>query len=334
MNGLLDIVIVNWNSGLQLYECIDSVLKHGVESVNKIIVVDNGSTDGSVDTIEDFPVVKTVRTGKNLGFAAACNLGATMVSSPYILFLNPDTLVEANSFLVPLGFMERTENAHVGICGIQLVDEQGRVSRTCARFPTLGRLIAQALGLNKIPGLRHTGVHMKDWDHGQSAEVDHVIGAFFVIRRNLFESLGGFDESFFVYLEDIDLSFRARSIGFKSAYLVEVQAYHAGGGSSRQVKDMRLYYSVRSKIMYGFKRFPYWQAWLNTGVSVLIEPFSRIFYCFLRMNGKDIKNTLKGYFLVWTNLLKILTAVKFSMNLYKNNSPNGKFINNFIKLNS
>ena len=305
----VDIVIVNWNAGSQLRECVNSVLEHG-SCVDRVIVVDNGSTDGSADSVEGLPGVDLVRTGKNLGFAAACNLGAAKVSAPYILFLNPDTRVEARSFSVPLVFMERAENARIGICGIQLVDEQGRISRTCARFPTLGRLTAQALGLNKIPGLRQMGLHMTDWDHGQTTEVDHVIGAFFLIRRSLFESLGGFDERFFVYLEDLDLSFRARSLCYKSVYLADAQAFHAGGGTSCQVKDVRLFYSLRSRLLYGFKHFPSRQAWLLTGITMAVEPFSRLLFCALGMDWAGMKNTLSGYRYLWRTLPHIIASRK------------------------
>ena len=308
VNSLLDIVIVNWNAGSQLRECVDSVLEHGSGCVGRIILVDNGSTDGSADAIECLPGVELVRAGKNLGFAAACNLGAARGNAPYILFLNPDTKVEANSFFVPLAFMERPENGHVGICGIQLVDEQGQVSRTCARFPTLGRLTAQALGLNKIPGLHHTGMHMNDWDHGQSAEVDQVIGAFFLIRRNLFEALGGFDERFFVYFEEVDLSFLARSQGYKSVYLADAQAYHAGGGTSRQVKDVRLFYSLRSRLLYGFKHFPSWQAWSLMVITMAVEPFSRLLYCALGRDWSGMQNTLRGFRSLWGSAPQIIAG--------------------------
>ena len=291
-----------------MYECVHSILEHGAGCVARVIVVDNDSSDGSAESIVGLPGVEVVRAGKNLGFAAACDLGAAKGKAPYILFLNPDTKVEGNSFSVPLAFMERPENGYVGICGIQLVDEQGQVSRTCARFPTLGRLVAQALGLNKIPGLHHAGVHMNDWDHGQTAEVDHVIGAFFLMRRNLFEALGGFDERFFVYLEDIDLSFRARSLGYKSVYLADAQAYHAGGGTSRQVKDVRLFYSLRSRLLYGFKHFPSRQAWFLMVITMAVEPFSRLLYCALGRDWSGMQNTLRGFRSLWGSAPQIIAG--------------------------
>ncbi|MDO5674084.1 MAG: glycosyltransferase family 2 protein [bacterium] len=303
-------IIVNWNAGVQIRECVESVLENDPGCIEQIIVIDNASIDGSADVIEKLPKVDVIRAGKNLGFAAACNLGASKGSAPYILFLNPDTRVGANSFLVPHTFMEQVGNDRVGICGIQLVDEQGQVSRTCARFPTLTRLVLQALGVNKISGFRHTGVHITEWDHKRSARVDHVIGAFFLIRRPLFETLGGFDEQFFVYLEDIDLSYRAYNQGYISMYLTEAQAFHAGGGTSSQVKDIRLFYSLRSRLLYGFKHFPIWQAWLLTGVTMVLEPCSRLLYCVIRRDWDGIKHTIQGYRMLWRNLPQVLFGFK------------------------
>jgi len=161
MSNQLDVIIVNWNSGKQLRECVESVFGYGAGVVARVVVVDNGSTDGSADAVDALAGVEVVRTGENLGFAAACNRGAAVGDAPYVLFLNPDARLFVNSLSVPLAFMERPGNVDVGICGIQLVDGEDRVSRTCARFPTLGRLAAGALGLDKLPGLRGAAVHME-----------------------------------------------------------------------------------------------------------------------------------------------------------------------------
>ena len=234
----MDVVIVNWNAGIQLRQCVDSLLVNDNNEIKRIIVIDNGSTDGSADSIEDLPRVMLVRNNDNLGFAAACNVGALVGDSPYILFLNPDTRVEANSLSVPLGFMKCPENSGVGVCGIQLVDERGVVSRTCARFPTLRRLTISALGLDKLPGLRSSGVRMNNREHESTRCVDQVMGAFFLIRRNLFLSCHGFDERFFVYFEEVDLSLRTKMSGHESWYLTEAQAFHAGNGTSQQVEGL------------------------------------------------------------------------------------------------
>lgn len=303
---MLDVVIVNWNAGEQLQECLESVRAVGYGSVVRTIVVDNGSTDGSADDVDDLPGVTVIRTGKNLGFAAGCNIGAAASDSSYILFLNPDTRLESDSLSVPLSFMERPKNANVGVCGIQLVDEQRRVSRTCARFPTLGRLMVSAFGLDKLPGLRGAGMRMGDWGHSNSWRVDHVMGAFFLVRRGVYDECGGFDERFFVYLEDVDFSRRSKERGWNSWYLTEAQAYHAGGGTSHQVKARRLFYSLRSRLLYGFKHFPFWQAWVLVGVTGLMEPLTRTVWCLVRGDGAGVRNTWLAYGMLWRGMGRIV----------------------------
>jgi GT2 family glycosyltransferase len=302
----MDIVIVNWNSGSQLCECVDSVLEFGENAVAKLIIIDNDSTDGSVDKVDGLAGVEVFHTGENIGFAAACNIGASKGQSPYILFLNPDTRLESDSLSVPLSFMEAANNAHVGICGIQLIDEQGEVSRTCARFPTLGRLTASALGLDKLPGFRGVGMRMTNWVHGDTRPVDHVMGAFFLIRREVFEACKGFDERFFMYLEDLDLSWRAKQIGWDSWYVTDTKAFHAGGGTSRQVKALRLFYSLRSRLLYSFKHFPRWQAWLLVGVTCVIEPLTRTAWCLARGDGACVRNTWLAYRILWRGMGRIV----------------------------
>ncbi len=303
---MISIVTVNWNAGSQLKDCLGSVIAHDKSQVASIILVDNGSTDGSADVVESLPGVKVIRTGKNLGFGAACNIGAAAANSPYILFLNPDTKLEADSLSVPLAFMEEPENASVGICGIQLMDEQGQISRTCARFPTLSRLVSSALGLNKLPGLKGSGIHMQDWDHLSSSDVDHVMGAFYLIRREIFEHVGGFDERFFVYLEDVDLSKVVNDAGWHTHYLTEAQVFHAGGGTSRQVKVHRLFYSLRSRLLYGFKHFPRWQAWLLVAVTNVVEPVTRSAWCLVRGDFAGVKHTWAAYRMLWRAMGHIL----------------------------
>jgi GT2 family glycosyltransferase len=303
---MLDIVIVNWNAGSQLEECVASVLANGMGCVNRVIVVDNGSTDGSVAAVEAVSAVEVLRVGENLGFAAACNLGAKQTTSCYLLFLNPDTRVEPESLSVALAFMERPVNSQVGICGIQLRDESGRVSRSCARFPTLGRLVAGALGFDKVAGFLGSGTRMSDWAHDDTRAVDQVMGAFFLIRRKLFESLGGFDEQFFVYFEEVDLSFRTWQRRWRSVFLSEVHAFHAGGGTSRQVKAHRLFYSLRSRLLYGFKHFQKWEAWVLVGVTGVLEPVPRTVWCLARGDGAGVRHTWQAYHMLWRGMGRII----------------------------
>ena len=304
--SMIDIVIVNWNSGLFLHQCINSIIQCNSPFLNKVVVVDNGSTDDSIDNVVDFPSVVIIRIGQNIGFASACNIGARICNSPYLLFLNPDTRVESNSFSVPLFFMEKAENSNVGICGIQLVDESGNISRTCSRYPTLSRFISSVLGLNKLPRFGGSGMSMREWDHRESRYVDQVIGAFFFCRRNLFNVLGGFDEQFFVYYEEVDFSLRSTLCGWSTYYLSNSQAFHAGGGTSQQVKAHRLFYSLRSRLLFAFKHFPRWQFFLLLLLTCVLEPISRTAWCLMRGDVLGVKHTWSAYGMLFVNMKFIL----------------------------
>lgn len=294
---LVDIVIVNWNSRDQLAACVDSIRKFVVSDDCNVVVVDNGSTDGSADGLPPAGNLSVIRTGENLGFGKACNLGASQARSRFVLFLNPDARLYQDTLSKAIDFMNAPENAIVGICGVQLQDEAGHVSQSCTRFPGVTDFTCHALGLDRwFPKLGH---FMSEWAHDTTQLVDHVMGAFFLVRREVFEKLGGFDERFFVYLEDLDFSYRAKQAGWDSVYLADVQAFHYGGGTSNQVKARRLFYSLRSQLLYAFKHF-YWigALWVFL-VTLLVEPVTRIFFAVIRGSLSSVKETLAGYAMLW-----------------------------------
>ena len=157
-----------------------------------------------------------------------------------------------------------------------------------------------------MPGLQHLGQAMLEWKHNSTCKVDQVMGTFFLMRHSLFESLGGFDERFFVYFEEVDLSLRARQAGWHSVYIADARAFHAGGGASRQVKANRLFYSLRSRLLYGFKHFTSFKAWLLVGVTLLIEPLTRVLFSLMNGGMDDVRNTLKGYGMLLQDFPRIL----------------------------
>jgi len=145
---------------------------------------------------------------------------------------------------------------------------------------------------------------MEEWPHDETREVDHVIGAFFLVRRSLFESLGGFDERFFVYLEDVDFSVRAGRAGWRSVYLTEARAYHKGGGTSEQVKARRLFYSLRSRMQYAHKHFPVRGAIVVGAGTLLVEPLVRLGWAVLQRSGSTFVETIQGYAMLWNGALR------------------------------
>lgn len=294
----LDIVIVNWNSGEQLRQCLASIVKADRNgfTLSHVYIVDNASQDDSLSRVEQYNLpLRIIHNHKNKGFAVACNQGARGSRADYLLFLNPDTRLFLDSLSRPIHLMQQPGNEKIGICGIQFIDDHGEISRTCARFPTPFMFFLKMLGLSRLFPAWFPSYTMTEWDHGNSRKVDQVMGAFFLIKRLLFESLGGFDEQFFVYFEDVDFSLRARNIGWFSYYLADAQAYHKGGGTSEWVKATRLFYSLQSRILYGYKHFDCWSASMLMLGTLILEPFARLVLAILSCSHLQAVETLKGY---------------------------------------
>lgn len=309
----LEIVTVNFNSGPQLRKCLESVKGTGQDNfiLRRVVVVDNSSVDGSSDKLVDFGFDLVIKRNKtNRGFAAACNEGAKEGSADYLLFLNPDTLLHEDSLDKPVAFMEHPINREVGIVGIQLIDECGQISRTCARFPNAYQMFTQILGLDRIAPRFFLSHFMWEWDHKENREVDQVMGAFFLIRRKLFEELNGFDERFFVYFEDLDLSFRAHRAGWRSFYLSDVKAYHKGGGVSEKIRPARLFYSLRSRILYSYKHFSRASATAVTLATLFLEPLIRSIWALSRFTLRELWETVQGYWMLWQDMPQLLRMLR------------------------
>jgi N-acetylglucosaminyl-diphospho-decaprenol L-rhamnosyltransferase len=276
---MLDIVLVNWNSGTLLRQCLQSVFEGARESSVHVqcIVIDNRSNDDSVHNLQhDFPEIKVIMNEQNLGFGVACNQGAALGTGEHILFLNPDTTVSAASLATPLAFLKDPLNEKYGVVGIKTVNDAGQTVRTCTREPKLAHFLFRSLGLSQLAPAIFPSHFMDNFDHESSKDVDHVIGAFYMIRRTTFAAVEGFDPRFFVYMEDVDLSTRIRALGLSVRYMVESQIHHVGGGSSRNIRALRMYYSWRSHYLYARKHFGNRSASIYAFVSSLIEPAIRM----------------------------------------------------------
>ena len=289
----VDIVIVNWNSGAYLAQCVSSLdaLEPRDADIRSVVVVDNASTDGSDRVTAARVPLEIVRNSTNLGFGAACNIGARRGRAEAILFLNPDARVDSTSIARAVAALR--ERADVWVAGARLIGPDGRVQRTCCRAPTARRMIARALGIDRLfPSL---GYVMSDWPHDATRYVDHVIGAFYLIRRDAFERLGGFDERFFVYLEDLDLSTRVRAAGGKCLYVAEATGHHAGGGTTKSIKSTRLFYAVRSRLQYATKHFDLGSAAAIWAISLTIEPLARTIGALVHRSLAEVGEVWSAY---------------------------------------
>jgi N-acetylglucosaminyl-diphospho-decaprenol L-rhamnosyltransferase len=308
----IDIIIVNWNAGRQIQECLLSLAQATQRgySLGQVIVVDNASSDGSANGLSCPGLPLTVIQNRgNRGFAAACNQGAAGSIADYLLFLNPDTKILPDTLTKSVECMANPENSDVGILGVQLLEGGGEISRSCSRFPTTRRFISKMLGLNRLfPGWFLDQFYL-EWDHLHSRQVQQVMGAYLFVRNFVFKQVGGFDERFFLYFEEVDLSLRLRQAGWFTYYLATAQCYHAGCGRSfDEVKAHRLFYSFQSRIFYGFKNFRIIGAVTLLLATLFIEPISRIGQAIVQGSISQIKEVVLACLLVWQALPSILSS--------------------------
>lgn len=302
------VVIVNWNSGSQLKECLESFAAISADDVAlmRVTVVDNASADGSCENLDASPVpLVLIRNEDNRGFAAACNQGALGPDADFLLFLNPDTRLKAGSLELPARYLQSPHHESVGIVGIQLLDAAGHVARNTARTPAAWSMIGNSLGLDRLMPSVFPPHFVTDWPHDETRPVDQVMGAFFFVRRPLFEMLGGFDERFFVYYEDLDFSLRAKDRGFLSVFLATAQAFHRGQGTTESVTERRTFYFCRSKILYALKFFSFGGALAVIGTTLILEPLARI-----AASPPSGLGTLRAFALLWKNLPEILRTAR------------------------
>ncbi|OYU01569.1 MAG: glycosyl transferase [Sphingomonadaceae bacterium PASS1] len=271
----VDVVLVNWNSGVQAKEAVESILASGSEDVSTISVVDNASTDQSIEVIPMDDRIVVIKNTENVGFGTACNTGTRLGSGELILLLNPDTRVESDTISRAVAFLNSTEGKAYAACGIKLHDENDKVQRHCARIPDLRTLIGEATGLSSLVPRIFPPIIMAEFDHLTSRDVPHVIGAFYMVRRSVFEAVGGFDEDFFVYFEDLDLSKRIQDTGGRIRYRPEIQCFHKGGGTSENIKAQRLAYSMEGRLRFAQKHLPKWQSKIVKVLMITVEPWVR-----------------------------------------------------------
>jgi N-acetylglucosaminyl-diphospho-decaprenol L-rhamnosyltransferase len=224
-------VIVSYNVRDLLLRCITSLKADGVK---QIVVVDNASHDGSADAVAAAePDVELVRLPRNLGFGSGANRGVARTSTPNVLIVNPDVLVDPGSTEALLDVLEQEPD--VAIVAPR-IETPGRVLYPNARrFPDLVDAAGHAFLHFLWPGNPFSRRYkMLDWDHAAAADVDWVAGTHLLVRRAAWDEVGGFDEAFFMYLEDVDLCWRLRERGWRTRYEPAARVEHAIGRSTDQ----------------------------------------------------------------------------------------------------
>lgn len=268
----LSIVIVNYNSKFLIEQCLGSVRKAITGIDTEIIVVDNNSTDGSKEYLADkFPDVKFIFNNDNAGYAKACNQGFRISSGNYVLFLNPDTVLPENCLAGCISFFESHPDA--GAAGVRMLDSQGNFLKESKRgVPSASASFYKLFGLAAIfPGSKtFAKYYQSHLPEKANNPVDVLSGAFLMVRRHVFETANGFDEDFFMYGEDIDLSLRIRQLGYKNYYLGNISVTHLKGGSTkynyRYVQDF--YEAMNLFVKKHYSNKPAWYVlFLQSGIG-------------------------------------------------------------------
>ncbi len=240
----ISIIIVTWNSEKYIRNCLDSILLSTGDLQYEIILVDNGSADQTVRSVEElYPQVNLIPNRKNAGYARANNQGIEESAGEYILLLNPDTEVMGNSLSLMIQFMEEYPKA--GAIGPQLLNPDRTVQPSCREFPNYATLIWEFTGLSRLfPKSKTFGRwRMGYFGFNQKREVDQPMGSCLMLKRETLEEVGLFDEHFPMFFNDVDLCYRIKKAGWKIYYYPDAQVLHHQGASTRMVKRKMIWLS-------------------------------------------------------------------------------------------
>lgn len=226
------VAIVNYNTRDLLRACLETAL---AEAPHEVVVVDNASTDGSINMMQsNFPHVPFVANRENRGYGTAANQALSQCSAPYVLLLNSDTQVQPGSLRALRAYLESHPKA--AIVGPQLLNLDGTVQASTFPFPTPFHMLVEESTLRRkigrVPLLRDC--YLRTWSHTRSRAVPWVMGAALAIRRQAFEAVNGFDESFFMYFEEVDLCYRLAAAGWQVHFSPVASVVHMGSASTNQ----------------------------------------------------------------------------------------------------
>jgi GT2 family glycosyltransferase len=278
------IVIISFNTREILRECLHSVLHEITNLAVEIFIVDNDSTDGSPEMVEqDFPQATLLRAGSNLGFGAANNLALLQARGRYFVLLNSDAFFQPGTLAASIRYMD--EHPECGLGGARLVGRDGAMQPSARTFPTVfGDAIVLTGLASRFPRSKFFGAFDRTWaDPHQPASVDWVPGAFSIIRPAALLKTGLFDPAFFLYYEEVDLCLRIKRAGYAIWYWPDISIIHIGGESSRQLKTLEfsstaaqvVLWRMRSTLLY-YRKHHGWKVHAARWLEVVLNKATAI----------------------------------------------------------
>ncbi|MNW42495.1 N-acetylglucosaminyl-diphospho-decaprenol L-rhamnosyltransferase [compost metagenome] len=265
----VSILILNYNTQRLTLDCLASVYASQTRFSYEVIVIDNHSSDGSVDAIRaQFPAVTLIANEENTGFAKANNQGMDVASGRYILLLNSDTLMQLDTLETMVDLMD--SRPELGAAGCKVILPDGSLDKACKRgFPTPSASFYYAFGFSKRypDNPKYNQYQLGHLDPDEEYPVDVLVGAFMLVRRETIDQIGGLDETFFMYGEDIDWCYRIKQAGWGIYYYPRTYIVHIKGGSARRRPPKIIYEFHRA--MWVFHRKHYYSKYsLLTNIAV------------------------------------------------------------------
>ena len=254
---MLSIIIVNYNAGRLLKQCIESIYQESTIIPFDVWVVDNNSVDASISIVrQHFPQVNLIENKENMGFAVANNQAINKCKGRYVLLLNPDTLILKKALEKIVKFMD--EHAQIGICGCKVLNKDGTLQLACRRkFPTPSVAFFRMIGLSRLfPNSKLMAKYNLTYlNSHEPHEVDAVSGAFLMIRKTVIEDIGTLDERFFMYGEELDWCLRTKNAGWKVMYYPDAEIVHYKGECSKFNHRRAAFEFYRSMYLFHKKHF-------------------------------------------------------------------------------
>ncbi len=276
----LSIIIVSWRVKDLLKQCLESIFEHTSQINFEVIVIDNDSGDGTVEMAgQSFPQVKLIANKINLGFAKANNLGIKKSSGKYLLLLNPDTKLKDNSLKKVIDFLDT--NSKVGVLGCKLLNHDLTLQASVRRFPKFLDHLVMMFKLHHLFPLKK--YLAKDFNYNKTAEVDQVMGAFFVISRKVFEQVGYLDEKYYIWFEEVDYCKRVKKAGYQILFFSQVSIIHYGGQSFRQL------FNLKKQWIYNKSRLRYIAKHQNPFIYFIVLILSPVSLLLSSIKSKNVK---------------------------------------------
>lgn len=279
----LSIIIVSWNSQEWIHRCLSSVFSQTSDLNIEVIVVDNASEDKTVQFIMNtFPRVAVLANTSNRGFAAAVNRGMQAAKGKYVCWLNPDTEIQDRALEQLVALME--QDASIGIAAPQLHNEDGSTQASVRRFPTLKDQSFIVLKLHALwPDAKAISSYLaRDFDYTRQQEVEQVMGACMVVRRELIDAIGSLDNRFFIWFEEVDFCYRTKTqTSYRIIYVPSAHVLHSGGDSFDKVAPGKKQHWYRQSLRRYMRKHRFWATtivlWLLTPASFIIGLFVSLF---------------------------------------------------------